>query len=440
MSENRHAIRAAARRLAAVATAVVVLLPRIATAQSEASLAARIDIDGASGDFTAVETVFRTPDLCVDLGLPFACVGFEEPADDSAWSDLQDIAQVYVTWDAEHLYLGVAARIADHALLVFLDTVPGGLADMTALSDWRRRLAFGPGMRPDAFVAVTDRERAAALFVVDGEAGVVPIAPEEVRAVATFEAEAPGRGLEIAIPWRLLFPGAAAALNPASGAPAEPMFVLPARAHAELRLAAVVVPAGDGFGATDVAPDPSRPPSLDPRARVVVDRAVHVLWDADPPTAPRFVDFGAAVQTQGVPRIVPPLVPVAAGDVVLDAIDTLDAEHPGAPARLLVADAGRDLEFVLRFREPEPSAVYVTARVLSAHGKRVRDLYHNEARQPAAVPAPFGAFSDPLKDRWDGRDDAGMPVPGGTYVLHVLAGPQADVVTSQQRQAIAVVR
>jgi hypothetical protein len=438
VSEQRHAVGAPG--LAVLALAGAAFMPAPAVAQSQASLAARIVIDGSAADFTAVETVFRTPDLCVDLGLPFACVGSEEPSDDSAWSDIQDLAQVFVTWDAEDLYVAVEAHIADHALLVFLDYVPGGLADMTALSDWRRALAFGPGMRPDAFVAVTDRERAATLFVVDGEAGVVPMAPEEYRAVATFEAEAPGRGLEIAIPWRLLFPDAASALNPASGAPAEPMFVLPAPAHAELRLAAAVVQAADGFGATDVAPDPSRPPSLDPRARVVVDRAVHVQWDADPPATPRFVDFGAAVQTQAVPRIVPPLPPSPGGDVVLDAVETLDAEYPGAPARLLVADAGRDLEFVLRFRAPEPSAVYVTARVLSAHGERVRDLYHNEARQPAAVSPPFGAFSDPLKDRWDGRDDGGRPVPGGTYVLHVLAGPQADVVTSQQRQAIAVVR
>lgn len=423
-------------RVAAIAAALLVL-PLTAAAQSASSLQSRLAVDGFVNDFTPVENVFRTPDLCAAFSPPLTCSGSEEPPNDSAWSALQEIQQLYVTWDAEALYVGVSGRIADQALVLLLDFVPGGLSSLSRLqAEPRRALDFGPELVPDAIAFIRDRQRSASFWRVVAGDRVERV--DGIVSAATFEADASGRALEMAIPWTVLFPDAPLALNPAPGAPAGPMHVLPATAHAALHLAAAVVHATPGFGSADVAPDGSVRPAGDPARLAVANRAALVEWDADPQSSPRFVDFGAAVQLQALPRFVPPLGPDAV--VVLEDVVMLDAEHTGAPARLLVAEAGRDLEFVLSFREPHPATAYVTARILSPRGERIRNLYREVPRAAAVRPAPFGPFSDPAHDRWDGRDDSGRPVPGGVYVLQVSAGPSPGVVTTENRQAIAVVR
>lgn len=409
-----------------------------AAAQSAADLSPRVVVDGALGEYRAVEAAFHDAVVCEALGI-VPCVD-EEPADDSSWSSLQDIEQIVVTWDAERLIVGVAARIAGHALVVFLDHRSGGLVEASNLSAWRRALHFGPDLRPDAFVAVHDGARLPELYRVIGSEALEKIDPERYDGVATFEADAAGRALEIAIPWSVLFPNAPHALNPDSLAPAQPMFVLPADSSVQgLRLAAVVVHAADGWGAADVAPDASHAVALEPREPLRVDRAVHVDWDASGAGSPRFVDFGAAIQLQAAGRFVPepPSSPVqrfALGD-----LQTFRSDRPETPSRALFPEADVDLGFTFEVSTAPAGPLFVTTSIYSMRGEHIADLVRDEARTCTPQPSPYGCFGAPASDRWDGRDRRGARVPGGMYVLRVTAGLRRGSVDAQVQRTIAVV-
>src|SRR5262245_48659700 len=127
---------ASERLQGAVATSVVLLLAAAtAWGQSAPDLSTRIALDGRSGDWTAVETAFRTAAVCSALVPPVACPVDEEPRGDTE-SALADLRQMRVTWDAHNLYIAVEATLGGQALLVFLDTAPGGLETTIDLPDW----------------------------------------------------------------------------------------------------------------------------------------------------------------------------------------------------------------------------------------------------------------------------------------------------------------
>ena len=419
------------------------LLGSAARAQSAADLGGRLAVDGSTLDFTPVEAVFRNADVCPHLAPAESCRADEERADDSAWSRLQDVRQVHVTWDAHDLYLGVDATLGGHALLLLLDFRPGGLTGMSDLLHWRRALGFGNEFQPDAFLAVRDAERLPELWIVEGSEGLRRVSPADYRAVATFDADAPGRSLEAAVPWQVLFPDAPLGLDPEPGAPGEPLFVLPESAsRSGLRLAAVVVHAEAGLSGPDVAPDNTAGMPQDPRTPAVIDRVARVAWDESGGGPPHFVDFGAAVQTQRAARFLPgaPRRPVP--PLLLEEIVTRAAGGPcGAPrdSRLLLADAGCRLEFAFRIAEPAPPVVYVSASIFSLQGERVLDLYRDRARTRTSGVQGLDAFFDPTLDRWDGKDATGRPVPGGIYVLRISAGASPGGGAERRQRAITVV-
>lgn len=407
-----------------------------AGAQSAADLSWRLRIDGRSDDFTAVEAVFRNADVCPSILPPDSCMSDEERDGDSVASHLQDVQQIRVTWDAVHLYVAADARVSGAALVLWLDYRPGGLAETNSLPHWRRAVRFGAGLRPDAFLAVRDAAATPDLFLVDGEEALTRVDPERYRARATFDAGAAGRSLEAAIPWEILFPGAPALPNPEAGAPAFPMFVLPeASSRMGLRLAAAVVDANEGFGALDLAPDNAAGLPIDPRQAVDVDRFASVAWDENAAGTPHFVDFGAAVQTQesarfsGVAADAPPL-----------RVGNLQTFAAGRASRLVLADAGLDLAFTFEVETPAPDRVFVSASIFSMRGERVVDLYRDVPRTPVPQAPPFGVFGRTAQDRWDGRDAAGAPVPGGIYLLRLSAGTSAGTPAAQEQRAISVVR
>jgi hypothetical protein len=168
---------------------------------------------------------------------------------------------------------------------------------------------------------------------------------------------------------------------------------------------------------------------LDPRTPASIDRAAFIDWDAARTGPPHFVDFGAAVQTQTASRFLP-APPAPPMSLRLGGVRTAVA---GRPARLFAADAGESIQFFLDVATPIPDAVYLTARVYSLRGEAVRELYRSE-RRPAA------ALSDPVLDRWDGRDAAGRPVPGGMYLLRVEAGLAPGVAVADAERIVGVVR
>jgi hypothetical protein len=416
-----------------------VLAAAPARGQSAADLSNRILVDARLDDFTPIEAVFRNADNCKQVAPPESCGADEEPADDSAWSTLQDVQQIFVTWDATRLYVGARGRIAHHALLLCLDFQPGGLASMSELRNWRHALDFGAEMQPDAFLAVQDGATLPELWRVVGAEAVEQVSLDDYDAVASFAGEFPGGALEAAIPWEVLFPGAPVAVDPDTLAPTVPMFVLPADAAAHgLRLAAAVVHAESGLSGADVAPDGSVRPPLDPRLRMTVDRAARVDWDAAGSGPLHFVDFGAAVQTQAAARFVggAPGGPV----VHLEALRTFRAGSGEASTRLLSPDAGAVIAFGFDLASPVPAAVFVSARIVSLQGDLVRELYRDVSRTCETLPAPFGCFGDAERDRWDGRDANGRPVPGGVYVLQLRAGPSRGVESTRSQRTIAVVQ
>lgn len=417
---------------------LIVLAASTALAQSAPDLSGRMRVDGSTREFTPAEAVFRNADVCPLLVPPPNCAGDEERDGDSSWSAQQDVHQIHVTWDAEKLYLGVDGRLGGHALLVLLDFQPGGLTTMSDLLHWRRALRFGPELRPDAFLAVRDAERLPELWLVEGTEGLRRIAPEDYEARASFDADAPGRGLEAAIPWGVLFPGAPSGVDPEPGAPAQPVFVLPeASSQNGLRIAAVVVDAEDGFSGPDVAPDNTAGMPLDPRQPADVDRVARVAWDEVSVGPQHFVDFGAAVETQASARFLPEAPRAPEPGLRLEEVRTYAG---GRASRLLLADAGLDLQFSFRAASPGPSVLYVSASVYSMRGERVKDLYRDRARAPASLPPPFGTYGDPALDRWDGLDETGRPVPGGIYVLRISAGTSPGAATTRVQRAITVVR
>jgi len=420
------------RSASACVLAGALALPLIVQAQSAADLSHRIRIDGDAADFTPAEAAFRTAAICVALG--DSCTADEEPRADGACTALQDLRQVRVTWDATQLYVAVEARAANAACVVYLDVRPGGLASASALGAWRRAIRFGGDFRPDAFLAVRDAAHAPELWLVDGDEGLVRVPADSIEARSNLDADADGRGLEAAIPWRVLFPEARFEVNSARGAPAAPMLVLPAASGVQgLRLAAAVVASEAGAGACDVAPDAVSGSPPDAGLTTDMDRWVRVDWDAG---RDGFVDFAAAVQTQTAPRFEP--TPVAAPEGVrLTAMRTFAR---GQPSGLVLVEAGLAFTFAFDIASPVPSEIYVHAAVYSLQGERVRTLYQDARRTPVTPAAPFGAFGDPSADRWDGRDDRGTAVAGGIYVLRVNAGPTPGRITSHVQRPVTVVR
>jgi hypothetical protein len=392
-------------------------------------------VDGDVREWTASEAAFRNADICQSLSL--SCTTDEEPSGDSVGSALSDLCQLRVTWDARNLYIAAEATLGRQALLVFLDWQPGGLLRTSQLDGWRRGLEFGPDIRPDGFLAVRDAQTVPELWRATDEERAARVPRDEYSAAASFNAEASGRALEAAIPWTLLFPDAPRALDPEAGAPVESLFVLPLpSSQSGLRVAAAVVHAEDGFSSFDIAPDGSSPLPFDAQSVVAIERAVRVDWDAQRAAIPRFVDFGAALQTQSAARFVPD-APAPASTLQLTNLRTFAG---GRSTRLVLADAGLDLGFAFDVELPGPSTLYLSAAVYTLRGERVRQLFRDTPRSPSAVPAPLGPYGDATLDRWDGRDDAGRPAPGAIYLLRVVAGPAPGVETSAVRRAVTVVR
>src|SRR5262249_47789565 len=150
-----------------------------------------------------------------------------------------DVRQIHVTWDARALYIAVDATCDGGAVLVLLDTGPGGSSGLSAQNEWRRGVRCGDVLRPDFLLAARDRDPRVELWRASGEPALERVADPDFDGRASFDGDARGRALEAAIPWNVLFPGAPVAVDSRPGAPPQPLFVLPAESSRDgLRLAA----------------------------------------------------------------------------------------------------------------------------------------------------------------------------------------------------------
>ncbi|MDD3642933.1 MAG: FlgD immunoglobulin-like domain containing protein [Candidatus Krumholzibacteria bacterium] len=72
---------------------------------------------------------------------------------DSEWTSANEIDALYVTWDADYLYIALDGIVSGNSWLIYLDTDPGGPegeTDLTAIDIWERGAVFtAAGFRAD---------------------------------------------------------------------------------------------------------------------------------------------------------------------------------------------------------------------------------------------------------------------------------------------------
>ena len=107
--------------------------------------------------------MFRNADVCPHLAPAESCRADEERADDSAWSRLQDVRQVHVTWDAHDLYLGV-----DATLCYLKDEQPCVLHESDFAQDSPYNTRANPGLPPTPIANVSRKSLEAALHPAAG--------------------------------------------------------------------------------------------------------------------------------------------------------------------------------------------------------------------------------------------------------------------------------
>lgn len=405
-----------ARSSFAVFTVFASVMTHAALAATGPDLSTRIVIDGVSSEFTPDEALFG---INQESGTP------EESENDSQWGPFNDLNQVKLTWDAENLYVACDGYIWNNNMILLLDLTGGepdnqGLAAMTDLNSWRRNFDFSEDFSPDLFFATWDGNAAPQIWTYAGPDQVTQVQSTQFLGAATFLQNTPGRAMEAAIPWNVVFAGASSRIvDPVSGA--ETWAVPEGMTH--LRFAAVITAGPDGTGGPDSAPDNFNGHNNDSSVLVLIDNFAVVPIDDSGGIADGIPDFGIEPRARISFKRRPPIRGIQ--------FELADLELEG---KIVSPEENRPLRFRLRL-DPAPDPrddfrqVELTARVYDSLGHLVRVLYTDDVR-PALQPF------DPSEDVWDGRDEAGEPVRGGIYVLSVVSEPGL----SRSTRAFGVVR
>lgn len=364
-------------RLFAGLVIVALLLPLPAHATTANSHSGRVVIDGALNDYTADEWV-------LDTG-----TNPRETSSDSRWGSDNDISRIALTWDRDFLYIGIEARTFDSFLELFISNRAGGLTTLEETGAFRRaiQLPFAvnlialaePGRIPD--VARADDSHPFALV----DRGAVPVAMAGARTGSV--------GFEMAVPWSML-------------SLAQPV-----------KLTAAI--AGEvGTGAGDAAPDASAALDPDRFARAVLDRWFQIDPDVD---NDGLADIGISPHT--------------AGSVLPDAAPTSDGKEASVhfekvSKRAFAPDRGESAEtaFVV-----DDGHVFVNFFVYSLEGERVRFLN-------ARVPDVELGSGSAVAVSWDGRDERGDIVRGGSYILVANWGYSRGEHAGRAKTAVVVAR
>ena len=271
------------RRSFVLLTLALALGPARAPAVTAPDLSARIAVNGYTDDFAPDEVVF---------GLTAGGL-LEEPWDDSAWGQFNDVRQIHVTWDALALYLGVDATIWGNNVILAADVLEGrGLADMTGLNSWRRLFYFIPEFAPDLFCATWNWNTAPRLLLhLYGNTVSDNLPGAQFQAVSTFEDDQPGRAMEFRIPWSTVLQGTTHDTTISVGGQDYPATVLPP--GTALHLAAFVTGGPDGVSGPDSAPNNLLGHPVDYLVPVAIDNFAIVPVDPD---GDGLADLGASVR------------------------------------------------------------------------------------------------------------------------------------------------
>lgn len=358
-------------------------------------LRSRITIDGLTYDFESDEWVVDSATV------------FREGAGDSRWGRDNDIQAIALTWDFFNLYVAVPAVTTSGTLMLAIDTMCGGAANLTNQVYFSRNVEFG-GMTPNFLLRVARIASGPLAGYRDCTRPFNLFEDDRYRSVYLQDGVT-GGALEVALPWEILGDFAFEADG----------VRLPSKGD---RLSVVAfVTGGEGTGAGDAAPDPSVALDNDSTRVAILDNHVIVPLDADedgwldPGVSPRAVaSFRVSGQAQGTAARQPLAFSIPLGEKLFSPLRDAEARFPvvlGSP----------------EYTEP----VTVTARVYSSAGEVVRTLV-------AETPIDFSSGAAELS--WDFKDDFGRLVPGGVYILAVSGGPGTGAPKATAKAAFAVVR
>ncbi|NNE10200.1 MAG: hypothetical protein HKN20_16695, partial [Gemmatimonadetes bacterium] len=414
------------RSAAALALCLAILT---ATPFSQAAtgpdLTERILIDGNSADFSR-EDEFVFGQVLADLdgdGTPERIL--QERPDDSRWGFNNDINQIWMSWDAENLYVAIDGIAWDNNIILLFDYRSGGLEKMTELNAWRRNFVFSNDFFPDFFLATWDGNTTPQTWRSSGANTVTQIDNTLFETVATFAQGAQGRSMEARIPWTVFFPEELVrAYDERTG---DSTYVLPNGldpAHT-IRFAAVLTAGGDGTGGPDSAPDNFGGHTTESSDLVTIDNYAIVPLDITyflTNTGEQVYVYDETV----VDTVLADDLPDLDGVAVSRRISFL-APPPLFGVRFTISEIAlirpvvspeEDLPLEFTFLVEPPSDeefrnVDLTAEVYDLQGKRIKTLYRNEQRS-------IVEYAVPEEDRWDGRDESGDMVPGGIYILRLV--------------------
>ncbi len=224
----------------------------------------------------------------------------EDSVGDSPWAG-NDLHRLWLTWDAENLYLGIEYSISNNAMIVYVETgESGGVSDFSSERGYGgafpRNITFPDSVGVDLMVASWNGE-GPYVYTLSADESADITGGCRVATGDSYEQE-------VSIPWSEIYPDETGIVRPG----------------ARLLIVAVIA-GGDDWGAADALPDN---PSVDGgEGPHNLTRYIEITVDSDGDGIP---DFSGGALT---------------GRVVFD--DPLFAEPPYPRAEIQVFDSGGNL-------------------------------------------------------------------------------------------------
>ncbi|HSG27439.1 MAG TPA: invasin domain 3-containing protein, partial [Candidatus Krumholzibacterium sp.] len=159
----------------------------------------------------------------------------DDPLGDTTWGP-NDVDDLWVTWDADNLYIGLRYQVSNNAMLVLLDTRDGvGASDINGIDWYARNFNFPDSVRADIIIAGWDGGPPGVRRIIDNSQ------TEDLTPSCTIANQTKTdffREMEVAIPWDVLYLGDPGAVDPG----------------AKIRAVALIA-GGDNWNGPDSAPD-----------------------------------------------------------------------------------------------------------------------------------------------------------------------------------------